>query len=57
MGVGFKVETRTLTKFSKCIIVCNYDIYNLVINWGVQSEPFIKTSCDVGMWKIKQLKN
>jgi hypothetical protein len=57
MKAGFKVETRPFNKWCKVLIVCNYDLYNLVVNWPSQTEPAYRRSPDVGMWRIKQLKN
>jgi hypothetical protein len=56
MKAGFKVETRPFNKWCKVLIVCNYDLYNLVVNWPSQTEPAYRNGPDVGIWRIKQLK-
>jgi hypothetical protein len=57
MGAGFKVETRYFWNGSNCIVVCNYDAYNLVVNWPMKM-PYKLTEFtnDIGMWRVKQLK-
>ena len=57
MGAGFKVETRGMKECFNYIVVANYEVYNLVINWKFLSyaKEEIKPE-DVGMWRVKQLK-
>ena len=57
MKAGFKVETRICDYWDKVLVVTNYHIVNLVVNY-----PLIcyakknRIPADVGMWKIKKLK-
>jgi hypothetical protein len=57
MKAGFKVETRGMKESFDFIVVANYHIYNLVINWRFSeyAREEVKPE-DVGMWKVKTFK-
>ena len=58
MKAGFKVETRSSWYFDTVLVVTNYHYTNLVVNWPmIKFSMQQKTPADVGMWRIKQLKN
>jgi hypothetical protein len=58
MKKGFTVETREFRDYCEVLVVCNYKLWNLVVNYPFNSynKEEIKPE-DVGMWRIKQLKN
>ena len=58
MRKGYTVETVGINPDAKVLVVSNYVSTNKVINYRFSN--FNKeeiTGTDVGMWKIKQLKN
>ena len=58
MRKGFTVKTEGIHPDAKVIVVSNYIHSNIVVNYrfsGFTKEEI--TGSDVGMWKIKQLKN
>ena len=58
MRKGFKVETRIFGFGDTVLVVTNYHFINVVVNWPMISyTQNNKGPEDVGMWKIKQLKN
>ena len=57
MRKGFKVETREFNKWARVLIVCNYEEYNLVVNWPMPDVGHIRQYCDVGVWRVKKIKN
>jgi hypothetical protein len=58
MKKGFTVETRICDYWDKVLVVTNYHYANLVVNWPmVYYGKENRVLEDVGMWKIKQLKN
>jgi hypothetical protein len=56
MKAGFKVETRKFNRWCNCMLVCNYEVWNLVVNWPMMDYTATKSYNEVGMWKIKTLK-
>jgi hypothetical protein len=58
MRAGFKVETRHCDFWDKVLVVTNYDYINLIVNFPMISYPKKNRMLgDVGMWRVKQLKN
>jgi hypothetical protein len=58
MKAGFKVETRMCGFGDTVLVVTNYKFSNLVINYPMISYTQNNRGPeDVGMWKVKQLKN
>ncbi len=57
MKAGFKVETRKFGKWNEVIVVSNYEVWNLVVNYPFNNytKEEIKPE-DVGIWKVKTLK-
>jgi hypothetical protein len=58
MRKGFTVETQGTHPDAKVLVVSNYIHSNQVVNYRFSS--FTKkeiTGTDVGIWRVKQLKN
>ena len=57
MKAGFKVETRECRESNKVLVVSNYQLWNLIVNYpfNAYSKEEIQRE-DVGMWRVKQLK-
>ena len=57
MKAGYKVETRECNFWDKVLVVTNYEVWNLVVNWPMICYPKKNRQPeDVGMWRVKQLK-
>ena len=59
MRKGYTVRTAWNCSFGdKFLVVTNYQFSNSVVNYPmIKYSKIMKTNSDVGMWKIKQLKN
>ena len=58
MKAGYTVETKRCDYWDKVLVVTNYHVLNLIINHPLICYPKKnRVATDVGMWKIKQLKN
>jgi hypothetical protein len=58
MKAGFKVETRICDYWDTVLVVSNYPVVNLVVNYPlICYSKNNRNSSDVGMWRVKQLKN
>ena len=57
MGAGFKVETKECNYWDTVLVVTNYSVVNLVVNYPlICYSKNNRNSLDVGMWKVKSLK-
>ena len=58
MRAGFEIKKPALNIRWKFIIVSNYDGLNRISHWSCVNVDDLKISRhDIGVWKIKHLKN
>jgi len=56
MKAGYKVESSLFWSKQKFFVVANYHPMNFIKIYGFNNIPK-KSKYDIGVWKIKQLKN
>ena len=60
MRAAFKVYHRLDCEFKNYILVGNYSLKNKICHYcfgNLKTALLCKDECDIGIWKIKHLKN